>query len=228
MLTGKVTWMYWPHELPGSLSRTKDTAHASGRRPYHGKNELVASNHMEVLDVLTFAGKADVFHWLEEDDDLQSKLFWRQTFSRETHELSVSFVSTIYLCRSIWLIIMQKIREHCVCGGHFNPDIPMDICENPDCKVWLHEQCIIDDVLEKTYAKENGTSTEAETNGDSLKTSGKKGKTGSKPWTSKFTAKVNGDDQPPTITITDLRSESEGPKSWTEAVECLKCKTPLL
>lgn len=45
---------------------------------------------MEVLDVLSFAGKADVYQWDEEDDNLQSKLYWRQTFCRETQELSVS------------------------------------------------------------------------------------------------------------------------------------------
>jgi hypothetical protein len=45
---------------------------------------------MEVLDVLSFAGKADVYQWEEEDDNLTSKLYWRQTFCRETQELSVS------------------------------------------------------------------------------------------------------------------------------------------
>jgi hypothetical protein len=45
---------------------------------------------MEVLDVLSFAGKADVFHWLEEDDNLNHKLYWRQTFNRQNQALSVS------------------------------------------------------------------------------------------------------------------------------------------
>ncbi|CAL3962171.1 unnamed protein product [Diplocarpon coronariae] len=39
---------------------------ASGKRTYHGKREMVASNYMEVLDVLTFAGKAEVPQWDEE------------------------------------------------------------------------------------------------------------------------------------------------------------------
>jgi hypothetical protein len=51
---------------------------------------LIASNYMEVLDVLSFAGKADVVQWDEVDDNLTSKLYWRQTFNRETQELSVS------------------------------------------------------------------------------------------------------------------------------------------
>lgn len=45
---------------------------------------------MEVLDVLSFAGKADISQYLEEDDAISTKLYWRQTFCRQTQELSVS------------------------------------------------------------------------------------------------------------------------------------------
>jgi hypothetical protein len=83
--------MYWPEELPSPGIKLKDMENKdSGKRTYHGGHELIASNYMEVLDVLSFAGKADVFHWLEEDDNLQHKLYWRQTFNRETSALSVS------------------------------------------------------------------------------------------------------------------------------------------
>ena len=92
MLTVQVAWLYWPDELPAPKKPSPDqiTPHG-GKRTYHGSHELVASNHMDVLDVLSFAGKADVGHWLEEDDNLPYKLYWRQTLSRETQELSVSF-----------------------------------------------------------------------------------------------------------------------------------------
>ena len=82
-----VAWLYWPEELPGLKGRREP-----GAQPYHGKNELVASNYMDVLDVLSFAGKADVSHFLEEDDAIATKLYWRQTFCRETQELSVGFL----------------------------------------------------------------------------------------------------------------------------------------
>jgi hypothetical protein len=83
--------MYWPEELPPPRTKASDTVNTtSGQRKYHGSHELIASNYMEVLDVLSFAGKADVFQWDEEDDNLQHKLYWRQTFCRETQELSVS------------------------------------------------------------------------------------------------------------------------------------------
>lgn len=94
-----VAWMYWPEELPAPKVRAEDQLHKDGgKRKYHGSHELVASNYMDVLDVLSFAGKAEVNQWLEEDDNLQYKLYWRQTFCRETQALSVNLSAWIYLC----------------------------------------------------------------------------------------------------------------------------------
>lgn len=39
----RVYWMYWPDELPQGTHDGKKTV--QGRQPYHGMNELVASNH---------------------------------------------------------------------------------------------------------------------------------------------------------------------------------------
>jgi hypothetical protein len=39
----RVYWMYWPHELPQGTHDGKKTV--QGRQPYHGMNELIASNH---------------------------------------------------------------------------------------------------------------------------------------------------------------------------------------
>ncbi|OWO98318.1 hypothetical protein B2J93_2280 [Marssonina coronariae] len=62
-----VAWMYWPEEIAPPAQRAADQVNkASGKRTYHGKREMVASNYMEVLDVLTFAGKAEVPQWDEE------------------------------------------------------------------------------------------------------------------------------------------------------------------
>jgi hypothetical protein len=58
-----VAWLYWPDEIPPPPVRSPDQVTKDcGKRKYHANNELVASNYMEVLDVLTFAGKADVYH----------------------------------------------------------------------------------------------------------------------------------------------------------------------
>jgi hypothetical protein len=39
----RVYWMYWPDELPHGTIYRKKRVH--GRQPYHGTNELIASNH---------------------------------------------------------------------------------------------------------------------------------------------------------------------------------------
>ena len=39
----RIYWMYWPDELPQNTLDGKRII--SGRQPYHGQNELVASNH---------------------------------------------------------------------------------------------------------------------------------------------------------------------------------------
>jgi hypothetical protein len=42
----RVAWMYWPQELP---KRTLDRGkYVQGRQPYHGKHELIASNHSKL------------------------------------------------------------------------------------------------------------------------------------------------------------------------------------
>ena len=101
----------------------------------------------------------------------------------------------------------------------------MDICENPSCKVWLHEQCIIDDALIKTYKRlvEDTSSAEPDTNGAGSKTNGKKVKPSRKLWEGKFTAQLNpaGDSEPTTVTITDLRPDGQG--TWSERIPCPKC-----
>lgn len=77
----RVFWAYWPDELPG------------GRRPYHGANELVVSNHMDIVDAHAVAGRAQVMHWRELDDDDNDEnppgLFWRQKYTFQNEALSV-------------------------------------------------------------------------------------------------------------------------------------------
>ena len=75
----RVYWMYWPTELP------------SGQDHYHGKSELVASNHMEIIDAMTVSGLAEVTHLVEQDDaPIATGLYWRQRFDFRTQKLSVS------------------------------------------------------------------------------------------------------------------------------------------
>jgi hypothetical protein len=52
----RLFWLYWPDELP------------SGRQPYHGANEFIMSNAMDIVDAMTVAGPAEVTHWDEQED----------------------------------------------------------------------------------------------------------------------------------------------------------------
>jgi hypothetical protein len=89
----RIYWLYRPEDLPG------------GRRDYHGRNELIASNDMQIIDAMTVNAKANVRHWVELEDKSEvfpgDQLFWRQTYNlrpkgRES-PLSVSVTRQCYL-----------------------------------------------------------------------------------------------------------------------------------
>jgi hypothetical protein len=66
--------LYRPEDLPG------------GRQPHHGESELIASNHMDIIEALSVADRADVIHWDENPEKPwppKEQLFWRQTFDVE-------------------------------------------------------------------------------------------------------------------------------------------------
>lgn len=84
-----VAWFYWADQLEGAYVVGEEPR--DGRRGYHGKDELLASNHLDVCDVRSFAGEAPVAQWDEGDDenDVQTGLYWRQTYDCRTGKLSV-------------------------------------------------------------------------------------------------------------------------------------------
>ncbi|KAK1832797.1 hypothetical protein QBC39DRAFT_329503 [Podospora conica] len=129
----RVYWMYWPDELPrGSRDGKKKV---SGRQPYHGTNELIASNHMDIINVVSVTSQATVKQWFEEnDDEIQTTLYWRQAFDVRAYELS-----------SVELV--------CSCNTPAHPDNLLVGCTTENCKRWLHEQCIKDQALRATWAR---------------------------------------------------------------------------
>lgn len=73
--------MYRPEDLTG------------GRRPYHGKNELIASNHMAVIDAHSVECSVDVYHWKDNSNnqfDPEEELYWRQTLDVTNGKKSLS------------------------------------------------------------------------------------------------------------------------------------------
>ncbi|KAK5658748.1 hypothetical protein OQA88_1557 [Cercophora sp. LCS_1] len=129
----RVYWMYWPDELPQGTHDGKKIV--SGRQPYHGANELIASNHMDIINVVSVTSQAQVKQWFEEnDDEIQQALYWRQAFDVRTYELST-------------------VELVCSCNTPANPDNLLVGCTTESCKKWMHEQCIKDEALKATYAR---------------------------------------------------------------------------
>jgi len=75
----RVNWYYSPDDLHG------------GRRPYHGKYEIVRSTSEDIISADSVAGLSEVVHW-DENNDIQrclNVLFWRQTCDGNGKKLSV-------------------------------------------------------------------------------------------------------------------------------------------
>ncbi|KAM4059486.1 ebs-bah-phd domain-containing protein [Hirsutella rhossiliensis] len=129
----RVYWMYSPDELPANTLDGKKVV--SGRQPYHGQNELIASNHMDVINVVSVAMRAVVNQWVESDDEqVQDALYWRQAFDCRTSQLS-------------------SVELTCKCKTPANPDKTLVGCTNSDCEEWLHYECLAHDVLMRTYER---------------------------------------------------------------------------
>lgn len=95
----------------------------------------------------------------------------------------------------------------------------MYICDNPSCKIWLHDDHLLDDILTKVYKKHSNSSDG--TNGVA-KINGKKNK--NPPYKGMFKATIREEnDQHPMAVITDLRTNAD-PKTWEERIACPRCE----
>ncbi|KJK73565.1 hypothetical protein H634G_11180 [Metarhizium anisopliae BRIP 53293] len=84
----RIYWMYSPDELPPNTRYGEESI--EGRQTYHGENELIASNHMDVINVISIVTEAQVHQWIESnDEEVRDALYWRQVFNIATLQLSV-------------------------------------------------------------------------------------------------------------------------------------------
>ncbi|KAI4271541.1 MAG: hypothetical protein LQ337_005940 [Flavoplaca oasis] len=77
----RLYWLYTPEQLP------------NGRQPHHGKDELIATNHMEVIDAQRVLEPITVLDLKQTEESWQCSnqgMYWRQTYHVLTKELSVS------------------------------------------------------------------------------------------------------------------------------------------
>ena len=126
----RVFWLYWPDELP------------NGRQPYHGANEFIMSNAMDIVDAMTVAAPAEVTQWDEEKDEQEDlgQRFFRQFL--DIKKLGGPKGSEL-----------SAIRQHCICHKYYNPDKTMYKCPDDECGTWNHEECLIEAILDKTYMR---------------------------------------------------------------------------
>ena len=53
----RVSWLNRPEDLE------------NGRKSYHGKNELIPTNQMDIIDAMAVNGKLELNHWDEADEE---------------------------------------------------------------------------------------------------------------------------------------------------------------
>jgi hypothetical protein len=118
----RVYWMYWPEELPG------------GRKVYHGRSEVIASNQMEIVDAMTVSEKVGVLFMAEDEivPPMHNGLYWRQRFDVYGEKTS-------------------PLKKYCICQGHCNPDEAMVQCSNTSCRQWQHKECILNATLDRVW-----------------------------------------------------------------------------
>ncbi|KIW21843.1 uncharacterized protein PV07_12733 [Cladophialophora immunda] len=221
MVSLRVFWLYWPEELP------------MGRQPYHGKRELVLSNHVDIIDAETLAAIAEISRWDENDDSHETRLgegYWRQTYdvSKAAHDPRA----------------LSKLQKHCICRGYENPDLEMYKC--PGCQTWNHEACLITAMEQRAWERfETGTLTnelgEGAENGTSSRKPSKMTQRalrlilkGEKPWAGKLEGKISRGDEigvDEDIHVATIRQlvpqGKDGPVVWRMEMNCLQCNQPL-
>lgn len=123
----------------GWLNRPEDLD--SGRKDYHGENELIPTNQMDVIDAMTVNGKIDVIHWDENDTDAQmaneNQFFWRQTYD--------------YMDKTF-----SKLRQICKDNRPQNPDEMIIECPNEGCRKWLHANCVVEQAAKSAAEEASG------------------------------------------------------------------------
>ncbi|KAL5598897.1 uncharacterized protein BROUX77_005930 [Berkeleyomyces rouxiae] len=233
----RLVWMYWPDELVpcrlvgGSAGGTADGSRIiQGRQQYHGWSEMIASNHMDIINAMTVSARATVTHWKEDDLESHSCLYWRQALDVRTSELTA-------------------VAPRCICRAPENPDAILVGCPSDTCREWLHDTCILDSVLNHTFARLGTTTAHLPSNPaeappphttETAAAAGmsRKSKGPTRPWLGYFSARLVRDEEsealpgasrhaPPLVEVTDLRGLAHGIKVWTVGVSCLFCGTKI-
>lgn len=139
----RLTWLNRPEDLD------------SGRKEYHGKNELIPTNQMDVIDAMAVNGALHVRHWDELADDDEASMpgeeeyFWRQTFDFANSKTFSVRSKLKHRNLVIPLTCAQTLRKICVDDAPQNPDELIVQCSNGDCRKWMHVRCIAERAVQR-------------------------------------------------------------------------------
>ncbi|KAL9589585.1 MAG: hypothetical protein Q9203_001624 [Teloschistes exilis] len=73
----RLYWLYRPEDL------------SEGRQTHHGERELVATNHMEIVDALRCVGHVEITHLADDVEPPETGVYWRQQYNFVLLKLSV-------------------------------------------------------------------------------------------------------------------------------------------
>lgn len=119
-------------------------------------------------------------------------------------------------------------------------------CSNADCRIWLHKECILKDVLSRVHSRvvgeetvEVGKTSRKSRKSNPSTTTNTMQAPGSDPWEGLFDAKLVNKGGRHKVVVTDLRGggssnpspkasrQSQG-KAWEEEIHCLRCKEKIV
>ncbi|KAF2132770.1 hypothetical protein P153DRAFT_393728 [Dothidotthia symphoricarpi CBS 119687] len=188
----RIYWMYRPEELPG------------GREAHHGECELVASNHMDVIEATNVEDIADVVYWDDNNGPLERPEEDRHFF-RQTYDIIKSKGKQL-----------SELKTYCIDKEPLNPDESLIYC--PSCSIWLHSHCIEEQAVRDACKEHQVEGPQKKSRGRS-----KKGRKSSS--MSTFTAEISTLKSGKTrLTLTDKRPDQDN-RRWNADVKCLACKT---
>ncbi|KAG4269105.1 hypothetical protein FPRO04_12228 [Fusarium proliferatum] len=230
-----VYWMYWPDELPAGARIGRKVV--QGRQPYHGANELIASNCMDVINAASVTGPAIVEQLIESNNEepvrrwckCQSYANPDEIFIGCTNPGCMEWMHLKCMVHDILVKVYEQrvnIGQRPEGGTHPLSTIDtkgrevqhlIDICPK-ETRAGNHTRMDVRETIVKTE-----TSTPMLTS-FKYKKGRKKEAAGPKPYEGLFEADLKTQCSPPVWEIRDLRKNggAEDGKS-TEAVHCLQC-----
>ncbi|EME43984.1 hypothetical protein DOTSEDRAFT_53220 [Dothistroma septosporum NZE10] len=117
----RVAWLNRPEDLE------------NGRQDYHGANELIPTNRMDVIDAMSVNGSFEIVKWDDSDNDTavvnEEQYFWRQTLDFIDNRIS-------------------KLRLMCKDNTPQNPDEMIVQCSHEGCRKWQHVKCMAEFALQ--------------------------------------------------------------------------------